>query len=258
MKSHQSMYAKRQRRRAEKIIAATGLYSAAFRDEVQQALDRLPHKLPLLFREADEINRKLAARGSRHKKSPQRTPKRGDIRMAEEIESLFAQYENEVLDEQMTKRAELIKSVLFDLQSTAQVFCTHPKIVKAYVLAIWEALGLNAMGVFCTALSQRDFERVHQAFGQVSDLMDGCSQDRFEQISGTYSLDLKLPITARAKDASVNGETLEVVALREELSRLERLPENEATRFQLEKEIYQLEREANADGEWPQVIGPSE
>ena len=46
----------------------------------------------------------------------------------------------------------------------------------------------------------------------------------------------------------------EIASLQAKLTRLERLPENEAVRFQLESEIYRLEREANAD-EWPELIG---
>ena len=59
----ESSYTKRQRRRAERIIQATGCYSAAFRIEVQQALDKLPHKLPVLFREAEIIDARLESAG---------------------------------------------------------------------------------------------------------------------------------------------------------------------------------------------------
>jgi len=45
----------------------------------------------------------------------------------------------------------------------------------------------------------------------------------------------------------------EIADLRDQLKRLERLPENEATRFQLETEIEGLERELAAD-EWPDTI----
>lgn len=41
------------------------------------------------------------------------------------------------------------------------------------------------------------------------------------------------------------------------LSRLERVPENEAERFRLETEIYKLQHKSNAD-EWPEVIGGEE
>jgi hypothetical protein len=44
--------------------------------------------------------------------------------------------------------------------------------------------------------------------------------------------------------------------LRQKLMRLERLPENEAIAFQLETQIYHLERGSKTDAEkWPDVIG---
>ena len=56
-----STYAKRQCRRAERIIAAYGMYDDAFRDSVQNALEQYkkgqPSNLPNLIKEADEIHR---------------------------------------------------------------------------------------------------------------------------------------------------------------------------------------------------------
>lgn len=44
-----------------------------------------------------------------------------------------------------------------------------------------------------------------------------------------------------------------IAELRDELRHVERLPENEAARFEIESEIYRLEREGDA-GEWPELI----
>ena len=46
----------------------------------------------------------------------------------------------------------------------------------------------------------------------------------------------------------------QLIILRSRLEQLEYLPENEAVRFQLETQIYQLEQEQNRN-EWPEVIG---
>lgn len=47
------------------------------------------------------------------------------------------------------------------------------------------------------------------------------------------------------------AEDIPIKKLRDTLSRLERLPENEAERFRLETEIHRLER---TDEEWPEFI----
>ena len=46
----------------------------------------------------------------------------------------------------------------------------------------------------------------------------------------------------RQKKATRPSESAEIAKLRKELARLERVPENEVTRFQIESEIYKLER----------------
>lgn len=56
-----------------------------------------------------------------------------------------------------------------------------------------------------------------------------------------------------ASPAKPNTGGGELVTLRAELTKLERLPENEVTRFQLETQIAKLEREQVAD-EWPEFI----
>jgi hypothetical protein len=66
--------------------------------------------------------------------------------------------------------------------------------------------------------------------------------------------DLAQPTPRPAKQAGQPKEEGQRLArLRRELDELERLPENEATCFQLEKQIYDLEREQDVD-EWPEVI----
>jgi hypothetical protein len=50
------------------------------------------------------------------------------------------------------------------------------------------------------------------------------------------------------------NDLVELTSLREKLAKLEYLPENEAVRFNLESEIYRLERDADSD-EWPYMIG---
>lgn len=56
----------------------------------------------------------------------------------------------------------------------------------------------------------------------------------------------------RSKKAPQRGENRELAGLRGKLDRLERVPENEAVRFQLETEIHRLEQEPT--DEWPDVI----
>lgn len=270
----ESLYARRQRRCAERIIRATGCYSTAFRNEVQQALDKLPHKLPMLFREADRMDERLETAGreirSRMRKAGipigeppmKRSPKRTNVRMAEEIESLFIEHENDRLGEAMAERAQLISDILFDLSNEAGVYATHPQLVKAYVLAIWEVL---------PSLGARDYKDVQRGFDQVRDLMNGCSQARFEQIDTIYHGTPEERIQARKEEAGVYEEAEQARAeielerseshegpaltdLRDKLAKLERLPENEAISLQLESAIYRLEHETDTD-EWPDVIG---
>ena len=277
--TNETSYAKRRRRRAEKIIAATGVYSTAFRNEVQQALDNnLPHKLPLLFLEANEIDRqrksldeviraKMREAGlpipatSNIKVQPRPRPRKNVVvREAEQIESLFIEHENDRLDKAMAERAELISSILFEAGNEAHVSATHPQIVKAYVLAIWEALPWLG--------SRHDYEAVQTAFEQVRDLMNGCSQARFEEIDAIYNGDYARKERAgacgeagQADTETGHPESQESIALTDlatKLAKLERLPENEAVRFQLESEIYQLERESVAEKEWPDVFGEEE
>lgn len=262
----ESSYAKHQRRRAEKIIQATGRYSAAFRNEVQQALDKLPHKLPVLFREAEIIDARLESAGrsvraeyrkagiplGEPSKPLGRSPKHCIVREAEEIESLFQQNEADRLDEEMSERAQLISNILFDISNESGVDATHPKLVKAYVLATWDALpGLEY---------QHNSDRVHEALLHIQDLMNGCSQARFEEIDAAYNGWAHEERARHKEDAEVRREAEpfdsdELATVRKKLARLELVPENEAIAFQLKTEIDRLEREADTVQEWPDVIG---
>ncbi len=56
-------------------------------------------------------------------------------------------------------------------------------------------------------------------------------------------------------EVSTLPPSAELIALKEKLTKLESLPENEAIAFQLESEIYRLEGEAARANEWPDVIG---
>lgn len=58
-----------------------------------------------------------------------------------------------------------------------------------------------------------------------------------------------------AKDEGHQSELSEAIAsLRSKLERVERLPENEAVRFEIESEIHALENQRETDDEWPEVI----
>jgi hypothetical protein len=273
----ESSYAKQQRRRAERIIQATGCYSTAFRNEVQEALDRLPHKLPVLFREAKRMDQRLESAGRSIRatlrkaglpigeppKPLSRSPKNVVLREAEEIESVLIQYETGKLNREMADRAELIGDILFDIGNEAGVNATHPQLVRAYYLAIHDALP--------SLKSRWNYEAAQTAFEQIRDLMNGCSQARFEQIDMIYHGNNEESMKAREQQAGIYEEALQarneieaeqresqksptLTDLRNKLARLERVPENEAIAFQLESEIYRLEQEATLN-EWPDVIG---
>jgi hypothetical protein len=62
------------------------------------------------------------------------------------------------------------------------------------------------------------------------------------------------PPPPSAPAMSVAGEGKRIEELREELRRIERLPENEAARFAVETELYKLET-AGEPEEWPELIG---
>ena len=115
---------------------------------------------------------------------------------------------------------------------------------------------------------------VQKGLDQVRDLMNGCSEARYEEIDTMYNGDYEESMAARRKefpdwemnppksrsDRTTKNESVEcedpaVSNLRSKLKDLERLPENEAVAFQLETEIYKLEREADvAADEWPDEI----
>jgi hypothetical protein len=268
----ESTYAKRQRRRAEKIIAATGCYSVAFRNEVQDALDGLPHKLPTLFREAEVIDsrRETAGRevqmqirkngfplGHQDSRTFQRSPKKFIDRVANEVESVMIQLEADRLSNEMAERAEIISDILYEIGNEAGVSATHPTIIKGYTLALYKTL---------PTLSQRNYRWVQKAFEHIQDLLNGCSDERFQHIQAFWSIDYEASQEARKKewpdpeegqsDFEPVAETrsVEIEELRKKLNMLERLPENEAIALQLESEIYRLEHESTIE-EWPDVIG---
>ncbi len=179
------------------------------------------------------------------------------VRLAEEIESVFIDRENDLLDENTADRAELISTILCGIGNETQIDATHRTMVRAYVLATFDKL---------PKLDQHAFKSVQRAFAAIHDLMSGClcSESRFEEINRHYRPheydDMKEYNEKRkAKDAravsetgAATPETDEIVTLREKLAKLERLPENEAISFHLESEIYRLEHEA-AD-KWQDVI----
>ena len=256
-------YAKRQRRKAEAIIKATGCYSAAFRAEVQQALDTAAWKLPVLFQEADRIQERLASAGRsiraeyrkagiplRDASTPmKRSPKRTVERLADEIESLMVESENGHLDENWADRAELISDILYDLSNTTEIYSTHPDLVRAYVLATWDKL--------LSLESRHDYETVQRSFDAIRDLMSGCSEARFEEIDRKWNKQVYKEKERRNEQTTkdIQAESApELVSARAKLAELENLPENEAVRFQLESEIHRLERETKSADEWPEVI----
>jgi hypothetical protein len=262
-KPTESEYAKRQRRRAERIIAATGVYSGAFRDEVQEALSTFPYKLPVLFREADRIDQRLASAGRSFRaglrkagvpisEGPvKRSPKNTRQRHAEMIEALFVARDIDELDESTAKSAQLISNILYDIGNESGIDATHPQLVKAYVLGISEKL---------TSLDRHSYEQVQTAFDQIRDLMNGCSPARYEEIDRYYNPDREdrpAEVTGTAlgsEDEAVEADG-KLEDLRQKLLHLERVPENEAITFQLESEIFQYERENATADEWPDVIG---
>ena len=59
----ESTYAKRQRRKAEQIIQATGAYPASVRARVRKALNETPSLLPRIFAVIDEMDQRKAEFG---------------------------------------------------------------------------------------------------------------------------------------------------------------------------------------------------
>lgn len=186
----ESAYTKRQRRKALAIFKADGAYSAAFRNEVKDALDTAPFKLAVLFREAERMDaRRETAGRSLHaemrrngipiRTSPDRaiarSPRKHLARDAEMIEALFQQEADGKLGEEWSGRASLISDILFELSNNVGIDTTHPALVKAYMLAISAKWG--------------DISDVHEAvrmLTQIRDLMNGCTQARLEEIDAEY------------------------------------------------------------------------
>jgi hypothetical protein len=83
-------------------------------------------------------------------------------------------------------------------------------------------------------------------------LQDG--EETFRLIAIAVTLVRRFPRTTRKKSTAPPRADLKLADLRKQLDRLEFLPENEGTRFQLERKIYNLEQALTVE-EWPDVIG---
>lgn len=267
-----SSAAEKRRQRAERIVRATGAYSEEFRARVQQALDADPSKLAELLREADEDDQLRASVGrsvyadmrkgglplgesDRDITGPNRplnrSRKHTTLTLAERIEWLLVENKNGRLNEDGEARAQLIDDILYDVSSTTQITPCHPKLVRSYVLAIFDKLN---------DLDQHGYESVQRAFAAIRDLTNLCSDARFEEIdrhwnSHCYKDEAPYYKTEQAPVEVTIPESAELIALREKLTNLERLPENEAVAFDLETKIYQLERAAVIANDWPDIIG---
>jgi hypothetical protein len=162
--------------------------------------------------------------------------------LARAVEVLITKHEADELDETASEVAQLISGLLFDLGNETQIFATHPKLIRRYMMLMLEAL---------PTLKGRDRTMAEQSFGEVSELLEGCSQKRFRQIDRRHN-------GAEPIKKACNTVPREVRKLKDALSKLERVPENEAIYFQLESEISRLEQENERDkevDEWPDVIG---
>lgn len=81
-----------------------------------------------------------------------------------------------------------------------------------------------------------------------------CEYKSAAQTGEVYAVVVSLLRDLRKPRPKQKPQVNEVADLRHKLERLERAPENEATRFQLETEIYALENQTEPDEEWPEVI----
>ncbi len=267
-----SSTAEKRRLQAERIIEATGAHSEEFRARVQAALDTDPSKLPELLREADEDDQIRASVGrsvtAEYRKAGipfgesdrditgplrplNRSRKHTTLRLAERIESLLVEHKSDRLDEDAAERAQLISDILYDVSSTTQITPCHPNLVRAYVLAIFDKLN---------KLDHQSYKNVQRAFAAIRDLMSGCSEARFEEIDRQWNARIYMDDppqneTEQSTSEAEIPEPAELVALRNTLAKLERLPENEAERFKLETDIYRLEGEVANAHDWPDTVG---
>ena len=279
----ESRRAKSDRRRALKIIRATRVYNEEFCAMVQDALDNDPSRLPRLFAAADEMD-KGREEIDQYFKELMRRPH--GIPNAACIRELLADHQEYIAQRgfEMARflenpdadgtRWEALASALVELSNETGIYYFHPGVVECFFRqAVITAMEKGTGG--------KPDQRTQRILNEIQALLnDATPKPVIEEIASLYNGESVSPrsaeylatieptdspyrpIKTRNKPAKTrnrsDGETQsdpEVERLRDKLTKLERLPENEATAFQLESEIYKLEREASNANEWPDVIG---
>ncbi len=163
--------------------------------------------------------------------------------LAKIIESLAEHEEAEELNKNAESASRLVRQILFDYGNETEVFATHPKLIRLYVLTMLEALP--------TIESEYHRRNIEEGFAHIRELLAGCSKKRFDEIDDKHNPDVEAHRTVFSDELRRQAVVeAKLQTLREQLTNLERLPENEAIALQLETAIYHLEHE----DEWPDVI----
>src|ERR1051326_1019099 len=189
----------------------------------------------------------LTAKGTARK-----TRKSGYQRLIDEEEDLIVKQlaSRKQSSEQM--RAALT-SLLIELLNVTGVGVSDEQIVRIFFQ--------RAARVAEQTYTPRDRFAMFDVLTDISRLLGTTSHEVFSMETLDFvSRHSRFPHPGEPLD--MNGEEVEptpreenesLITLRQRLNRLERLPENEATAFQLETEIYRLKNESPAD-EWPDLI----
>jgi hypothetical protein len=258
----ENSYQKRQRRRAERVIQATGVFSAEFRAIVHYAMDNDRKQLRRLLAEADAYVQKHKAAAKEQHKRIQRNAGCLPELLADRDEYILQRgFELARLLEDSSvdgTRWDALTSALVELSSATSVYYFHPQVVEAFFRqAVITAIEKGKDGAPDT-----DTQRV---LNEIQVLLNTSTPQRIvEEIARRYNGESAKPSTEYLSLVEPSGatktdtparENSELAKLRRNLETLELLPENEAIRFQLESQVYKLERETENAERWPDVIG---
>lgn len=275
--STESAYQKRQRRRAERIIRAISVFPGELRAKVQHALDNDRKLLPRLLAEADiywrgaeEIRRDMDERISRILSESTLLPRAPKVDCLPEIladpNEYAAQRSFEMVrllsdpNFENDLRWEALTAALIELSNQTCVYYYHPLVVEAFFTqAVLTAIQQGKDGK-PDRMTQRVLNEIQAAMDKstprqvLQDIIGRYNGESTGRPSADYLSTIE-PQGAPSTPAPEPRESHELSRLRDRLENLELVPENEATRFQLETQIYKLQREAESVDEWPNVIG---
>jgi hypothetical protein len=270
----ESTYAKRQCRRAEKIILASGVYNALFCRSVQGALEQYkkgqPSALPRLIKEADEMYRqRLEFNKELHARMNADLQERQAIRAkAKKVEALVSGPPITSAQLRRSRSAFLkyaVQSLLFELSTESSIGIDGPGIAGIFYMLAASELKDSASETEQRYLRHLDVLLNDPDHKSVKAIMKYWDNGKMDAVI-LFPLTLKMTRPARSlkgarhvRQSRVSRRPTTRRTLQTLLTCMKDSPSSNtcpktAVRFKLESDIYRLEQEAVAD-EWPDVIG---